>query len=80
MPRRANNTALSISIELAEQMFREAIEDNNPEEDRRTWHTILEQDVARLRERLANEKKLIIYLPLYPLYKSTKVQKVVKVV
>lgn len=45
------------SIELAEDMFREAIEDNNPEEDRRTWRTILEQDVARLRERLANEKK-----------------------
>lgn len=41
------------SIELAEEMFREGIADNDPEEDRRTWRNALEEDVKRLRERLA---------------------------
>ena len=45
------------SIELAEEMFREGIADNDPEEDRRTWRNALEEDVKRLRERLADLRK-----------------------
>lgn len=45
------------SIELAEEMFREGIADNDPEQDRRTWRIALEEDVKRLRERIAKLKE-----------------------
>ena len=45
------------SIELAEQMFTEAIADNDPTEDRRTWRNNLEEEVKRLREHIANKIK-----------------------
>lgn len=45
------------SIELAEEMFEEAIADNDPTEDRRTWRANLEEEVKRLREHIANRLK-----------------------
>lgn len=41
------------SIALAEEMLREGIADNNPEADRRTWRIALEEDMQRLRGKIA---------------------------
>ena len=48
------------SIELAEQMFLEAIADNDPTEERRTWRAKLEEEVSQLREKMADTREKIV--------------------